>query len=254
MRIGLVPGAARVAPADPPGTTGPATGPHDGPHDGPHGGPRRPRDAQRARVYRAESAVASSPLPGLDACRHFAERVVGSLWWAARFPACDLGGLPRFRPGNGARQAFFRDEPTGPTITLPRRYRTKGVVLHELVHWALWADPGLPHHGTTFVRVLVDATAEFVGPDRAADLAAAVAAAGVRIGAPAVTGPDGRIVYGADEHRRLARSRARTAAAAAAADAAEAARPGVSRSGGAPPGTPGRARRSSRPSGGSGRG
>ncbi len=175
--------------------------------------PRRPRDAQRARVYAAESAVGVSPLPGLDACRTFAERVVGSLWWAVRFPACDLGGLPRFRPGNGARQAFFRDEPTGPTITLPRRYRTKGVVLHELVHWALWSDPGLPHHGTTFTRVLVDATAEFIGPERATELAAAFAAAGVRVGAPAGAGPDDRPVYGADEHRRLARSRARAAPA-----------------------------------------
>lgn len=178
--------------------------------------PRRPRDAQRARVYRAESAVGVSPLAGLDACRTFAERVVGSLWWAVRFPACDLGGLPRFRPGNGARQAFFRDEPTGPTITLPRRYRAKGVVLHELVHWALWSDPGLPHHGTTFARVLVDATAEFAGPERAAELAVAFTDSGVRVGAPAVAGPDGRPVYGADEHRRLARGRARAAATRAA--------------------------------------
>lgn len=170
--------------------------------------PRRARDAQRTRVYRAETAVPSSPLPGLPACASFAEKVVGSLWWTARFPDHGLGGLPRFRPGNGARQAFYREDPTGPTITLPRRYRTKGVVLHELVHWALAPHPELAHHGSTFARVHVDATAEFCGPDRAAALEAAYGVEGVRVGAPAVPGPDGRPVYGDDERRRLARSRA----------------------------------------------
>src|SRR4249919_309935 len=99
--------------------------------------PPIPRAAQRRRVYLAETPMPSSPLPGLDACANFADRVVGTLWWQQRFPEHDLGSLPRFRPGNGARQAFYREEPDGPTITLPRRYRTKGVVLHELAHWAL---------------------------------------------------------------------------------------------------------------------
>lgn len=170
--------------------------------------PKRARDAQRARVYRAETGIPSSPLPGLPACVHFAEKVVGSLWWAARFPEHGLGGLPRFRPGNGARQAFYREEPNGPTITLPRRYRTKGIVLHELVHWALAGAPDLAHHGSTFARVLVDATAEFCSPERATALEAAYREQRVRIGAPAVVGNQ-RLVYGADEQRRLAKSRAR---------------------------------------------
>ena len=89
--------------------------------------------APRARCRRAR-------FPGSPRARAFAERVVGSLWWAARFPDSGLGDVPRFRPGNGARQAFYREDPGGPTITLPRRYRTKGVVLHELVHWALAAS------------------------------------------------------------------------------------------------------------------
>jgi hypothetical protein len=166
-------------------------------------------------VYRAETAVPSSPLPGLPACASFAEKVVGSLWWTARFPDHGLGALPRLRPGNGARQAFYREESGGPTITLPRRYRTKGIVLHELVHWALAPTHDLAHHGTTFTRVLLDATAEFCGPDRAAELATAYAAEGVRIGAPAAVTDGGRLLYGADEQRRLARRRARVAAPAA---------------------------------------
>jgi putative metallohydrolase (TIGR04338 family) len=109
----------------------------------------------------------SSPLPGLDACASFADRVVGTLWWEARFPEHTLGRMPRFRPGNGARQAFFRVDDDGPTITLPRRYRTKGIVLHELVHWALDDQRDLPPHGRTFARVLLDATSEFCGPEKA---------------------------------------------------------------------------------------
>lgn len=177
--------------------------------------PRPPRDAQRSRVYRAETSVPSSPLPGLPACVSFAEKVVGSLWWTARFPGHGLGGLPRFRPGNGARQAFYREEADGPTITLPRRYRTKGIVLHELVHWALAAAPDLAHHGTTFARVLVDATYEFCGPDRADALEAAYRTEGVRIGDAAVSDEGGLLVYGDDERRRLARSRARVSTPAA---------------------------------------
>src|SRR6185295_7081142 len=72
--------------------------------------PRRPRDNQRARVYRAEWPMPASPLPGLDACAAFADRVVGTLWWHSRFPEHTIDQVPRFRPGNGARQAFFREE------------------------------------------------------------------------------------------------------------------------------------------------
>jgi hypothetical protein len=115
--------------------------------------------------------------------------------------------VPRLRPGNGARQAFYREEETGPTITLPRRYRTKGVVLHELAHFALGLDSGLPHHGRTFARVLLDATEEFCGADRARALADSYRAHGVHIGRPARSGPDGRLRYGWDERLRLGRGR-----------------------------------------------
>lgn len=149
-----------------------------------------------------------SPLPGLDACAVFADRVVGTLWWEARFPAHAIDAVPRLRPGNGARQAFFRpghDVGEDPTITLPRRYRTKGVVLHELVHWALWNETDLPHHGRTFTRVLLDITEEFLGPERAAILTDSYRAERVHVGRPARVGPDGRPRYGWDERLRLSR-------------------------------------------------
>src|SRR3954452_10030284 len=61
--------------------------------------PKRPRDAQRSRVYLAETPLPSSLLPGLDACARFVDRVVGTLWWQERFPTHDLAGVPRLRPG-----------------------------------------------------------------------------------------------------------------------------------------------------------
>jgi len=161
----------------------------------------RPRDSQRARVYRAETPMPSSPLPGLDACAAFADRVVGTLWWQARFPEHTLDRLPRFRPGNGARQAFLGEHEDGSlSITLPRRYRTKGIVLHELAHWALNDQHGLQAHGRTFTRLLLDATLEFCGPERAAALDASFRAHRVHVGRPATIGLDGRLVYGLDEH------------------------------------------------------
>jgi len=172
--------------------------------------PRAPRDSQRSRVYRAETPMPASPLPGLDACAVFADRVVGTLWWQARFPDHAIDAVPRLRPGNGARQAFFRpghDVGEDPTITLPRRYRTKGVVLHELVHWALWNEADLPHHGRTFTRVLLDITEEFLGVERAAILADSYRAERVHVGRPARVGPDGRPRYGWDERLRLSRGR-----------------------------------------------
>jgi putative metallohydrolase (TIGR04338 family) len=162
-------------------------------------------------VYRAETPQPSSPLPGLDACAAYMDRVVGTLWWQARFPDHTLDRVPRLRPGNGARQAFLRDEDDGThTITLPRRYRTKGVVLHELAHWALRDQPGLPDHGRTFTRVLLDATGEYLGSDRAAGLEASYKEQRVRIGRPPRLGPDGRLRYGWDELLRLGRGRTLT--------------------------------------------
>ncbi|HEX6311292.1 MAG TPA: hypothetical protein VF152_06665 [Acidimicrobiia bacterium] len=169
--------------------------------------PRVPRDAQRKRLYQAEHPLPSSPLPGLDACSGFADRVVGTLWWYARFPEHRLDRIPRLRPGHGARQAFYREDPDGPTITLPRRYRTKGVMLHELVHWAMSDDHDLPHHGRTFARLLLDMTLEFAGPDRADLLAQSYREHKVHVAKPARIGPDGRLRYGWDERLRLGKGK-----------------------------------------------
>lgn len=149
----------------------------------------------------------ASPLPGLAACQAFMERVVGSLWWHARFPDHSLERIPRLRPGNGARRAFYAEDDVGPSITLPRRYRTKGVILHELAHWAMSEDVDLPNHGSTFTRILLDVTAEFIHADRSHALADAYREQRVRVGAPPVVDEHGRLRYGGDERLRQARRR-----------------------------------------------
>lgn len=166
---------------------------------------RSPRDAQRIRVYRAETPLAGRRFAELEQCRAYCEQVVGSFWWLERFPEHHLAAIPTLRDGRGARQAFYREDPGHPTITLPRRYRTSGVILHELVHWVMRTDEDLPNHGRTFARLLLDLTGEFAGPVARDRLAAAYTEHAVKVGEPARRGPDGRWRYGIDERLRLRR-------------------------------------------------
>jgi hypothetical protein len=80
-------------------------------------------------------------------------------------------------------------------------------VLHELVHWAMADDGDLPAHGRTFARLLLDATSEFLGPERAHVLLDSYREHRVHIGRPALVGPGGRLYYGWDERLRLHRRR-----------------------------------------------
>ncbi len=125
-------------------------------------------------------------------------------WWRRRFGWLTAERIPPLRPGNGARRAFFRPEPAL-SITLPRRYRTRGVVLHELVHWGLDDSDGIADHGPTFTRVLLDATSALIGKPRANALVRAYHEHGVKIGAPGLVDERGWVRYGWDE--RLERRR-----------------------------------------------
>jgi putative metallohydrolase (TIGR04338 family) len=171
---------------------------------------RQPRDSQRIRVYRAETPLAGRRFQELDRCRAYCEEVVGSFWWLDRFPELGLADIPILRDGRGARQAFYREDPGHPTITLPRRYRTSGVILHELAHWIMRRDVDLPNHGRTFTRLLLDLTGEFVGPAARDRLADAYTEHKVHVGEPPRLGPDGRWHYGVDERLTLLRGQSVT--------------------------------------------
>jgi putative metallohydrolase (TIGR04338 family) len=167
----------------------------------------QPRDAQRVRVYRAETPLKGRQFQSIGQCEEFCESVVGTLWWLNRFPELGLEKIPHLRDGRGARQAFYREDPGHPTITLPKRYRTANVILHELAHWTMHADDDLPNHGYTFTRVFMDLTAEFSGPAARELLASAYAEHRVNVGAEAKLGPDGIYRYGNDERLRLGRNK-----------------------------------------------
>jgi len=170
------------------------------------------RDSQRLRLYRAEANLRGARLPHLDDCRAFLREVVADGWWRERFPGHGPPHLPDLRPGNGARRAFFRIElapPHGtgrPSITLPRRYRTQHVVLHEMAHWALEGRDDIAPHGPTFARLLLDLTEHFRGARAATVLAEHYAEERVRVGPAPRPGADGWRTYGPD--RPMARATA----------------------------------------------
>ncbi len=168
---------------------------------------RYPRDSQRRRVYLAETPHPGRKLRGLPGCEDFRDLVVTDPWWGERFPEHTPDLAPMLRPGQGARHAFFRWDTAKPSITLPRRYRHTSVVLHELTHWALHGQSDLPHHGRTFVRVLLDATRHYDGDAAADALERSFTQHNVHLAHPARCGPDGRLRYGWDERIRLSRGR-----------------------------------------------
>ena len=142
---------------------------------------RRPRDFQRARVYRWEAAQvlgqpgAAEPL-SLEACRALVEAVFR---WAERpDPLASAWAPPRVTDGRGRRHACGSRE----AIKLPRWARTRAIVLHECAH-GLAADL----HGPVFVAVYVDLLARFAGLDPEA-LRASLAAAPARVAVAPASG------------------------------------------------------------------
>lgn len=120
--------------------------------------PPRPRDHQRAKLYRWEAAHVfpfdREVLP-LTSCAALVERVF--LW--AEGPAASRPGWrpPRVEDGRGRRHACG----SRAAIKLPRWARTRPVVLHECAH-GLTDDL----HGPRFVARYVELLVTFLGFDR----------------------------------------------------------------------------------------
>lgn len=120
---------------------------------------RRPRDVQRARVYRWEAEQVfphAGDRLGLPACRELVEAVFR---WAEA-----PGDDPDWRPplvtdGRGRRHACGSRE----VIKLPRWARTRAIVLHECAH-GLARDM----HGPEFVAAYLELLERFAGLDAAA--------------------------------------------------------------------------------------
>lgn len=131
----------------------------------------RPRDFQRARLYRWEAEHVlprlAAPL-SLEACR----RLIEAAYRWREAPGADPGWAPpELTDGRGRRHACG----SRAVIKLPRWARTRAIVLHECAHGM--ADD---QHGPRFVAVYVALLERFGGLDPA-DLRTSLAAAGVQV-------------------------------------------------------------------------
>ena len=172
--------------------------------------PRHPRDAQRRAGVPRRDADAVEPAPGARRLRRATP--TGSSARSGGRPASPSTAWAG-SPGCARETAPVRRSSPS-TTTASRRSRCRAGTGRRASsctssHTGRCSrEPDLPHHGGTFTRVLLDATEEFLGVDRADALAAAYSAERVRVGRPPRPGPDGRLRYGWDERLRLGRGRA----------------------------------------------
>ena len=134
-----------------------------------------------------------------------------SLWWTVALPRARAGRGPALRPGQGARQAFYREDPGRPDDhappPLPHQWRRAPRAR------ALGDDATRTTSPTTAARspgCCSTRPSSSAGADRAERLETGLRRAKVHVGKPARLGPDGRWHYEWDERLRLGRDRALT--------------------------------------------
>lgn len=124
----------------------------------------RPRDSQRARLYRSEREVSAwgvAPMQTIAELREFVRRVEGSALW-------DLlgAGARTVRVGDGRGGKSSRACPVGYEVHMRSEHRFPMVVLHELAHLVtpLVASPReVAAHGPEFVAMYHIFLAEYLG-------------------------------------------------------------------------------------------
>ncbi len=162
----------------------------------------RPRTAQRRRVYLAETPLPVSPLPGLDTSANFGASVVGTLWWWERFPDRPVTALPRMRPGNGPRQAFY-----GRRVGRASRCRAGTARRASCCTSSCTGRSGSTRASLTTVGPSRASCStrpwSSAAPTRPPTLRASYRAHQVHVGRPPRRGPDGHLRYGWDERLRL---------------------------------------------------
>ena len=133
---------------------------------------RRPRDNQRARLYRAEDEVdPGRRLPTVEKLQAYVDDVSAGDWFRARWGRRSF----EVRPGHGHRRATA--DRNG-VLQLPRWARSEVVVLHEMAHCLTPTD--LAAHGPEYAGVLLALVRRAVDPSRAQALEDAFARHRVR--------------------------------------------------------------------------
>jgi putative metallohydrolase (TIGR04338 family) len=167
------------------------------------------RDAQRARVYAAESLVcrvydraaasgsrtvdlhgSTITLPierrfaSIESMQTYADRVLALRWVQAAWP--DRAAVPvTVRARNGQARAHY--ESATATIAIPPHRNNRAwamrelVLLHELAHHLTAA---VPAHGPVFTDGYLTLVIELVGPEAGLLVRTAMHESGVRIGLP----------------------------------------------------------------------
>lgn len=143
----------------------------------------RPRDSQRARLYRAEDLVdAGRRLPTVERMQAWVDGLVATDWFVARWGERSL----EVRPGYGHRRATA-DAANG-VLQMPKWARSELVLLHEVAHCLTPAT--VASHGPEYAGVLLALARRGMGPATAQRLEDAFASERVRWTLAAV--PEGR--------------------------------------------------------------
>jgi len=133
----------------------------------------RPRDSQRARLYRAEGEVdAGRRLATVERMQAWVDGLVATDWFVARW------GVRSFevRPGFGHRRATA-DTVNG-VLQMPKWARSELVLLHEVAHCLTPAT--FASHGPEYAGVLLALARRGMGPGTAQRLEDAFAVERVR--------------------------------------------------------------------------
>ncbi len=107
----------------------------------------RPRDSQRARLYRAEGEVDTGRrLPTVEKMQAYVDQMAAADWFLARW------GERAFevRPGFGHRRATADEHGV---LQMPKWARTELVVLHEVAHCL--TPRTVASHGPEYAGVLI---------------------------------------------------------------------------------------------------
>lgn len=119
----------------------------------------RPRDSQRARLYRAEDEVGTGRrLPTVPMLQAYVDALAASAWFEARWGARSF----EVRPGYGHRRATADGNGV---LQLPKWARTEAVVLHEVAHCLTPVE--FAAHGPEYAGVLLSIVRRAVDPGTA---------------------------------------------------------------------------------------
>ena len=113
----------------------------------PSGPSARPRDSQRARLYRAEGGVdPGRRLPTVDRMQAWVDALVATDWFVARWGARCF----EVRPGFGHRRATADQDGV---LQMPKWARSELVLLHEVAHCL--TPVTLASHGPEYAGILL---------------------------------------------------------------------------------------------------